>query len=150
MNRLYIYSDGTVSREPFNPFEAREDLKREVREIENRLRIPHKKCNRPDEKYLEEMYLNDPDVIKYRELMRKIWSFQAERELVKILPCCDYPECKRTELLYKVFYMFHDSTTGYTHGHIRCKDHLLEFLHDEELKESERSYSNLEIIPYRE
>lgn len=80
-NNAYIMSDGTALTKSFpRPFAQRENLKSEAQRLAKEI----KKAKLT----VENDFVNNPLVVKYRELLRQIWAFTADVHIVRHYETC--------------------------------------------------------------
>ena len=95
---LYTLSDGSKTKNFPYFFTDRETLINRAKEIEKKLKFS-KKIKGDD---FIDVWINNPDVKEYRQLLREIWGFTAKIYVTEIKQCCQKSECLNTEDLVKV------------------------------------------------
>lgn len=135
---LFELSDGRVmDSKPFF-FEKLDQWKQEAKAIEKRLKYTKKL----PENEVKELWLNDPDVKRYRELLRLIWGYETDVFIVSEKNKCD--KCNQTDgLLFVEKHCIGFDTNFYDHLYLCpvCLEHERIFWDDwntyEIIKESE-------------
>lgn len=107
---LYILSDGTKTKNCPYFFSERDAMVDEAKQIAKKLKYTKKLS---DEDLIYE-WLNNEDVKKYRELLRKIWGFAQDLYIVEENQCCEKDECINTEnlVIFERYATFYQSSYG--------------------------------------
>lgn len=92
---LYILSDGTKTKDRPYYFSERDEMVDEAKEIAKSLKWT-KKLKGDD---FFDVWLNNEDVKKYRQLLKKIWNFAQDLYIVEEKECCEKDGCLNTENL---------------------------------------------------
>ena len=98
MRKIYLLSNREKSTERPDLFSLKNEWIEEAKGIEANLRYTKKL--KGDE--FMDVWMNSPAVKRYRELLRMIWAFRAEKFVVEEVTCCDHEDCEVTENFFRV------------------------------------------------
>lgn len=127
-DKVYRLSTGEIVKDYPNLLSERDELIKQAKGIERILSHTRKIHG----KELQEIWLNDPNVLEYRELLRKVWGFVPPVQVVEEIPCCEY--CKKWDKkLYILDYSLEypslqpgGGITVYSYVEVRCRECALD------------------------
>jgi hypothetical protein len=121
MRTIYVLSDGTKSKTRPEIFSQRNEWISEAKGIVANLK--HTKKLKGND--LLEVWLNDPAVKRYRELLSLIWNFRSEKYIVEEITCCDHDKCEVTEDFYRV--TVHTKSGDWDNTGVLCAKHASDY-----------------------
>jgi len=119
MSELYVLSNGETTTDYPYFFEQVSEWTKEAKEISKKLRWT-KKVN--GDEWLK-IWRDNPDVQRYRELLRLIWEYKQDVSIVEVKNICDEEGCLNTDTL-TIKRQWNDSIYSYQKN--LCVYHLVD------------------------